>query len=246
MSATVAKPPQPVKAEPQATRRTVEGTWLDTSQMIGSRITIYRAGNLLFAEQVFTRDGSRRKLELTERQSPLGRRLEEVKRKDDSGPTPEQRKMEATEAGHDFARTKLAELDKFKSSSEFRRYGFATGGPFHSWLTAVEAKRDDPTFTFSDQLAAGNLSSLGLEYLQSKGQETDLSRLTRREILETIEAGSIDNDAHDYWIIDAEGDLQIRDKDGLLATATKVKYSTLTRPRMLETAVPGLGTPRGL
>jgi hypothetical protein len=219
---TPRSPRQFVSSIPASPDSVTIGTWVDSTPISGSRITIITQEDAIYADQVFTYDGSGRTLRLRESESPLGRRFDEIE-KDLGDSEQSDRGMSATNTGREYARTKLAELDKFKSSAAFREYGFAIGGPFNAWLKDVDAKSHDPQSTFYDKLAAGNLSALGSEYLRSKGKETDFSQITRREILEIIESGTIDTDFHDYWILDANGDLQLRDKDGLIATASKAR-----------------------
>ena len=96
-----------------------------------------------------------------------------------------QRRARST-PGQTFLRSKLAELDSFKSNPAFHRFGFGAGGPFHSWLKTVESRQDDSSFSLHERVAVGDLQMLGLEYVTTKGCENNYTRYARQSIRQVI------------------------------------------------------------
>lgn len=86
----------------------------------------------------------------------------------------------------------LERLLEFKDRRDFKTYGFGRGGPYHKWLTDVEALRDSqpkgPTGPVPSLLRAapGVLIMLGMEYMQ-KQRETDYTRQMLPELQQTID-----------------------------------------------------------
>lgn len=70
------------------------------------------------------------------------------------------------------------ELLQFKSNADFKKYGFSSGGPYYSWLKRVEKLKNhsDSKKLLKKGFVAGELETLGLEYVISKGKETELSK----------------------------------------------------------------------
>lgn len=228
-------------AEPAPAAREIIGRWLDEGPFIASHITIFRDSGKLFIEQIF-RDGSSLKKDLVEVKSTLGRRFDpkkfsstsgHVRQPDSTRPVspsqsarPFSRNSESPQssAARQFLRSKLAELDSFKYDSRFRSFGFGTAGPFNSWMKSLEAKRKAPGFSYLERVAAGDLQMLGLEYLKTKGRDNEYTRFARQQITQAMQKdGKVeDSNTGDHWVIGSDGNLQIRDKDGLIATAKKV------------------------
>ena len=66
------------------------------------------------------------------------------------------------------------ELIEFKRTNDFKKYGFAEGGPYNGWLKRVDnlANKYDSKI-FADQgILMGNLQVLGVYYVSSEGEET--------------------------------------------------------------------------
>lgn len=229
-------------AEPAPANREIIGRWLDESPYVGSRITVFREDGKLFIEEMF-KDGSSLRKELVEQKSPLGRRFDpkanpstsdSVRQRDSSStvfpsqsakPSPKKQEPSETAAGRQFLKSKLAELDSFKSDPKFHYFGFGTGGPFNSWLKSIESKRDAAGFSFLERVAVGFLQMLGLEYMRTKGRENDYTRYAREQITQAMQEGSkVEGSGDgDHWVLDSNGNLQIRDNDGLITTAKKIE-----------------------
>jgi len=69
------------------------------------------------------------------------------------------------------------ELLVFKDKSDFHKYGFSIGGPYHEWYLNVQELNtgSDSKLLFAKGIVAGELLNLGIEYLNSLGRETDIS-----------------------------------------------------------------------
>ena len=210
-------------AEPKIADREIVGRWLDDSPIIGGRITLFRKDEILFIEKMFT-DGSSLKQELVENKSPLGRRFDLKSSYSEIDPERKNQQSPQTTTGQQFLESKLAELDSFKSDPKFHRLGFGIGGPFGSWLESVESKGNSPDFGFLERVAVGDLDTLGIEYISTKGGENDYTRYARRQIMKVIERGNEQPpDDGDHWILSADGSLQLWDRDGLISTAKKIE-----------------------
>lgn len=85
----------------------------------------------------------------------------------------------------------LERLLAFKDRQDFKTYGFAKGGPYHKWLTDVEALRNSQPKGLIHPIplvlraASGDLIMLGMEYMQ-KQRETDYTRQILPELQQTI------------------------------------------------------------
>jgi len=201
--------------------REIIGRWLNESPFVESRITIFREEGNLFIEQTF-KDGSSGTNQLTESKSPLGRRFDEV-RSQLAEAAAESQPVAVTSAGRQFVQTKLLELDLFKSEPKSHQFGFEIGGTFNSWLKSVESKRHDSGFSLFEKIAVSDLQMLGLEYMKTKGHENDYTRYARKQIMQVIQEGALETHTDYHWVLDARGDLQIRDNEGLIATAKKIE-----------------------
>jgi hypothetical protein len=69
------------------------------------------------------------------------------------------------------------ELISFKNKSDFRKFGFAVGGPYNEWLLRVQKIKNNPDSKLLLQkgIVIGDLEQLGLAYVSSKGKETDVT-----------------------------------------------------------------------
>lgn len=69
------------------------------------------------------------------------------------------------------------ELKSFKDDNDFKKYGFATGGPYHIWLKKVQSLMKNPNskLLIKKGFVVGELETLGLEYVISKGRETEVT-----------------------------------------------------------------------
>ncbi len=75
-------------------------------------------------------------------------------------------------------KTLYSELLEFKDKSNFKKYGFGQGGPYHVWLTKVKNLKENPDskLLIQKDVVAGYLEQLGLAYVGSKGKETEVTK----------------------------------------------------------------------
>jgi len=78
------------------------------------------------------------------------------------------------------------ELMSFKDTQEFGEIGFAVHGPYNNWLLRVDNamnryKKALPSFN-DKMIHFHDLTSLGMEYVFSKGKETSITLKVNREI----------------------------------------------------------------
>lgn len=80
------------------------------------------------------------------------------------------------------------ELMNFKNSSGFKNYGFMPGYKYHSWLKKVEKYENYPEAKnlLNKGIVLGELKMLGLEYVSSKGKETEFTRITRQNFKKAL------------------------------------------------------------
>jgi hypothetical protein len=82
-------------------------------------------------------------------------------------------------------RTLYFQLQRFKSKSDFQKYGFGAGYKYNDWLVKVKALRDSPLDDSNG--TAYSMSSLllqcGLEYIDSNGRETEYTLWAKPLIL---------------------------------------------------------------
>ena len=80
------------------------------------------------------------------------------------------------------------ELIVFKSNTDFIKYGFAIGGPYNSWLKKVQLLKKNPKSKslISKGFVVEELQTLGLEYVASKGKETDVTIFFNKIFSEVI------------------------------------------------------------
>lgn len=69
------------------------------------------------------------------------------------------------------------ELKNFKDNNDFKKYGFAIGGPYHIWLKKVQNLKNNPNskLLIKKGFVVGELETLGLTYVTSKGKETEVT-----------------------------------------------------------------------
>lgn len=120
--------------------------------------------------------------EFAKAQADLARNKATAKNESPNDPNLE----ETTESGQRFLKKMLAELDLLRSTKSFREWGFSLKGPHNKWLKTVEAKREEKEFSLRERIAVGDLEMLGLNYLSSKGKETELTRYSRSQIEEAL------------------------------------------------------------
>ncbi|MFG0275175.1 MAG: hypothetical protein ACF8QF_08960 [Phycisphaerales bacterium] len=98
-----------------------------------------------------------------------------------------------TDAGRQFLKSKLVELDRFRLDSKFHQFGFGAGGPYNSWLRSVESKQNARDFSLAERVAIGDLHMLAFEYLNTNGQDNDYTRFAREQINDVILSESSDD-----------------------------------------------------
>jgi hypothetical protein len=117
-------------------------------------------------------------------QEELSQRVAKEKQEQNKVREEQRRVLEATKKQIDetksvemqFLQTKYDSLNEFKDSKQFAEWGFAAIGPFGPWLKDVEAKKAGKFESPDVAFAVAHLLTLGLEYKDSKGKETDYSR----------------------------------------------------------------------
>jgi len=80
------------------------------------------------------------------------------------------------------------ELMLIKDREDFIKYGFAPGGPYNEWLKKAENldKKYDPRILIDRGIILGELQILGLQYVSSKGKETEVTRVFNRQFLDGL------------------------------------------------------------
>lgn len=75
-------------------------------------------------------------------------------------------------------------LMAFKDKNDFHYYGFGVGYKYNKWLKDVQDLKNTPeaNLLLGHGFVVGDLEMLGLEYMGSKGQETEYSRWSRKTI----------------------------------------------------------------
>jgi hypothetical protein len=70
------------------------------------------------------------------------------------------------------------ELLKIKSEQDFKKYGFAIGGPYNDWLVIIQKLKNNPesNLLLKKGVLFGELEMLGCEYVWSKGEETEVTK----------------------------------------------------------------------
>ena len=76
------------------------------------------------------------------------------------------------------------ELLSFKDKKEFHKIGFGKGGNYYGWLDNIEKQIDDPIskLVLRDGLVVGEIQSMGMEYIKSKGKETETTKLFKKDL----------------------------------------------------------------
>jgi hypothetical protein len=72
-----------------------------------------------------------------------------------------------------------SELLSIKDTPDFKKYGFAVGGPYNAWLLRVQELENMPAsnLLFSQKgVLAVELELLGLAYVESQGKETEQTK----------------------------------------------------------------------
>ena len=80
----------------------------------------------------------------------------------------EPQRAHSAPAGDEFT-TLYKELLAFKGKKDFHAQGFGAGGPYSSWLVRVNAA------------GLGDLRQMGMDYMRSKGQETEYTLYVKKE-----------------------------------------------------------------
>lgn len=76
------------------------------------------------------------------------------------------------------------ELLSFKNKNDFHVYGFGTGGSYNKWLQEVKTLKNTPeaALLIHYDFVVGDLETLGLEYMGTKGKETEYTRWAKKTI----------------------------------------------------------------
>ena len=83
------------------------------------------------------------------------------------------------------------ELMNFKDDSNFHRFGFAPGYKYSRWEQRVEVLRQHPDskLLLKEGVVVGDLLTLGNEYMDNGGRETDYTRFINPEFRKVLELG---------------------------------------------------------
>lgn len=83
----------------------------------------------------------------------------------------------------------LNDLLSFKDNEDFHYYGFAAQGKYGWWMNRADELKNSPyakQILLERGFSLGDLQMLGLEYVKSKGQETEYSNWAKNRILDGI------------------------------------------------------------
>lgn len=80
------------------------------------------------------------------------------------------------------------ELMSFKNSNSFKQYGFMQGYKYYDWMQRVDRfdKYSESKELLNKGVVLGDLRMLGMEYVSSKGKETEYSRITRANFIKAL------------------------------------------------------------
>jgi hypothetical protein len=76
------------------------------------------------------------------------------------------------------------ELMAFKNKQDFKKLGFGKGSPYYNWFKEIEALESDDKVKYLLKqygIVVGDLKQLGMEYMDSKGKETEYSKYTTKQ-----------------------------------------------------------------
>ncbi len=80
------------------------------------------------------------------------------------------------------------ELQSFKDTDAFKKYGLATAGPYNDWLKRVKGfeNKYDGNILLDRGIFIGDLGSLGYHYVGSKGKETAVTQSLNKILLDGL------------------------------------------------------------
>jgi len=80
------------------------------------------------------------------------------------------------------------ELNRFKNSSDFKKYGFGEGGKNKSWLEKVREFKNNPDskLLIKKGILIGELEQLGMAYATSNGKETEVTKTFNKIFTDVI------------------------------------------------------------
>ncbi|MBL6662693.1 MAG: hypothetical protein ISP71_01200 [Flavobacteriales bacterium] len=70
------------------------------------------------------------------------------------------------------------QLVEFKDEDDFKTYGLGNGGPYNDWLIKLYVLKNNPAsdLLIKKRIVVGDLEQLALAYVDSKGQENEITR----------------------------------------------------------------------
>lgn len=164
----------------KAEQRLIEIDSIQTKMKFDFATKVYEEGNYTEARALFLQ------IETGDDQQ---KKIKEILAKIDSIENARKREWEMEHEkeinkAKDVVRKLFNELLAFKDKSDFQRYGFGTGSKYNRWLTDVQKLKNTPTEKILIGLGfvPGDLEMLGLEYVSSKGKETEYSLYTKKTI----------------------------------------------------------------
>lgn len=91
--------------------------------------------------------------------------------------------------------TAYEKLLTFKDDDDFHQYGFASPGTYNDWMMEAQTLKDHPISTqlLSKGFTTNELVLLGIQYLESKGEENELIKMYQdnfKQVLNEVSEGN--------------------------------------------------------
>ena len=76
------------------------------------------------------------------------------------------------------------ELIVFKDKEDFHKFGFGKGGMYNDWLINIQNLVNNPMAKklLSERIVIGEIQSMGMEYINSRGKETETTKMFRKDL----------------------------------------------------------------
>jgi hypothetical protein len=100
------------------------------------------------------------------------------------------------------------ELNEFKNTADFKKYGFGEGGKNRDWLEKIRELKDNPDskLLIKKGILIGELEQLGMAYASSNGKETEVTKTFNKIFSDAISPNSetentepIENSTSESW-----------------------------------------------
>ena len=92
--------------------------------------------------------------------------------------------LDKTDKEGKFVAVKVKFKEKFKKEKDFHDLGIGVGSPYKKWFDEVDLLSNNPNgkLLLKYGVLPGELKTLGTEYLQSQGKETEYTTFINSEI----------------------------------------------------------------